>query len=106
MQHTQAEDSDIALGALAEVEPGGHFFGAEHTMERYQTEFYEPLVADFANIGTWQERGSFDATTRATKIWQGILRDFEAPDGSGDRLEPLDRYISTRTAKGGCAPEN
>ena len=103
---TQAEDSDIALGALAEVEPGGHFFGAEHTMERYQTEFYEPLVADFANIGTWQERGSLDATTRATSIWQGILRDFEAPEGSGDRLESLDRYISTRTAKGGCAPEN
>jgi len=103
---TYANTSDIALDALAEVEPGGHFFGAAHTMERYQTEFYEPLVADFSNIGTWEERGSIDATTRATGIWQGILRDFEPPEGSGDKLEALNNYISERAANGGCAPES
>ncbi|MEO0865150.1 MAG: trimethylamine methyltransferase family protein [Pseudomonadota bacterium] len=101
---TEAEDDDIALGALEEVQPGGHFFGAGHTMERYQTAFYEPLVADFANFGTWSERGSVDATTRATDIWKGILRDFTAPQGNGDQLEALSRHIANRTAAGGCAP--
>lgn len=103
---THADESDIALDALVEVQPGGHFFGAAHTMERYQTAFYEPLVADFANMGAWEESGSIDATTRATGIWQGILRDFVPPAGSGDRLEALNSYISARTAKGGCAPES
>lgn len=103
---TPADAAEIAMDALQEVQPGGHFFGAAHTMERYQTEFYEPLVADFANIGTWQERGSVDATTRATDIWQGILRDFVPPGENGDALAVLDRYIADRTAAGGCAPES
>ncbi|WP_299728007.1 trimethylamine methyltransferase family protein [uncultured Tateyamaria sp.] len=103
---TPADEAEIALEALEEVQPGGHFFGAAHTMERYQTEFYEPLVADFANIGTWEERGSIDATTRATGIWQGILRDFVPPVERDDRLDALDRYIATRTEAGGCAPES
>ena len=84
--------------------PGGHFFGAGHTMERYATEFYEPVVADFANFGTWEERGSVDATTRATDIWKGILRDFVPPQGNGDQLEALNRYIARRTQAGGCPP--
>lgn len=103
---TPAEDADIAMDALEEVQPGGHFFGAAHTMERYQTEFYEPLVADFSNIGTWEERGSQDATTRATDIWKGILRDFTPPAGSAERADRLTDYIARQTAKGGCAPES
>ncbi|MEO0381595.1 MAG: trimethylamine methyltransferase family protein, partial [Pseudomonadota bacterium] len=103
---TPAQEAEIALDALEEVQPGGHFFGAAHTMERYQTEFYEPLVADFANFGTWTERGNVDATTRATDIWKGILRDFEPPSGNDDRLEDLDRYIANATARGGCSPES
>ena len=41
-------DSAQTLDALAEISPGGHFFGSDHTMARYQTEFYEPLVADWS----------------------------------------------------------
>ncbi|WP_299139445.1 trimethylamine methyltransferase family protein [uncultured Tateyamaria sp.] len=103
---TAADDADIALDALEEVQPGGHFFGAAHTMERYQTEFYEPVVADFANIGTWEDRGSVDATHRATDVWKGILRDFTPPPNDADRLEALRKYIADRSAAGGCAPEN
>ncbi|MEL6565499.1 MAG: trimethylamine methyltransferase family protein [Pseudomonadota bacterium] len=101
---TPAEEAEIALDALEEVRPGGHFFGAAHTMERYATAFYEPVVADFANFGTWSERGSIDATTRATDIWKGILRDFTPPQGNGDRLAALDAYIAKRSAAGGCPP--
>ena len=101
---TPADEAEIALDALEEVQPGGHFFGAGHTMARYATEFYEPLVADFANIGTWQERGSVDATARATDIWKGILRDFNPPSANTDRLGDLHDYIARRTDAGGCAP--
>ena len=101
---TPAEDADIALDALQEVQPGGHFFGAAHTMERYQTAFYEPLVADFANFGTWEERGSLDATTRATDTWKTILRDFVPPTAPDNGMDELNRYIEARIAAGGCAP--
>ena len=103
---TLAEEAEIALKHCKKSQPGGHFFGAAHTMERYQTEFYDPLVADFANIGTWQDRGSVDATSRATDIWKSILRDFRPPQTDNARIEALHRYIADRTAAGGRAPES
>lgn len=102
----EADDDAIALTALAEVEPGGHFFGATHTMERYQTAFYDPVGMDWSNIGTWTERGAEDANMRATAIWKGILRDFEAPDVPAGKIAELDTYIAEKTAQGGALPES
>ena len=102
----EADDDAIALTALAEVQPGGHFFGATHTMERYQTAFYDPVGMDWSNIGSWTERGSQDANTRATAIWKGILRDFTAPDMPLGKVDELDAYIAEKTVRGGAAPES
>ncbi len=97
---------DIALDALREVQPGGHFFGAAHTMERYQTAFYEPMAGDWSNFGTWTERGGKDASERATGTWQSILNDFTAPELDGGRVEQLMASIERRTAAGGAEPES
>lgn len=102
----EADDDAIALTALAEVQPGGHFFGAPHTMERYQTAFYDPVAMDWSNIGTWEERGAQDANTRATAIWKSILRDFTPPDVPQDKIVALDAYIADHTAQGGAPPES
>lgn len=103
---TSADDADIALDALAEVGPAGHFFGASHTMQRYQTEFYEPLVADWSNFGTWTERGEQTASERATGIWKGILEADWRPEVDGARVEALEAYIAKRSAEGGALPES
>lgn len=102
----EADDDAIALTALAEVQPGGHFFGATHTMERYQTAFYDPVGMDWSNIGTWTERGSQDANTRATAIWKKILRDFTPPPLPDGKTDELDTYIAARSAAGGAPPES
>jgi trimethylamine--corrinoid protein Co-methyltransferase len=103
---TSADDAEIALDALTEVGPGGHFFGASHTMQRYQTEFYEPLVADWSNFGTWTERGEQTASQRATGIWKSILETDWRPDLDGARVEALNAYIAKRSAAGGALPES
>ncbi|MEL6959529.1 MAG: trimethylamine methyltransferase family protein [Pseudomonadota bacterium] len=103
---TDADDDAIALSALAEVEPGGHFFGAAHTMDRYQTAFYDPVGMDWSNIGTWTERGAEDANTRATAIWKGILRDFTPPAAPVGAVDTLDAFIAERSTAGGAAPES
>lgn len=103
---TPAEEADIALDALREVPPGGHFFGAAHTMERYQTAFYEPLVADWSNFGTWTENGSKSASERATGIWQTIVRDEPSIAVSPERNEALGEYITKRSQEGGAPPES
>ncbi|THD84224.1 trimethylamine methyltransferase [Aliigemmobacter aestuarii] len=100
-----ADMAALAYDAIAEVEPGGHFFAAQHTMERYQTAFYAPLVADLSNHGQWRENGSLTADQRATAIWQRVLADFTPPaacEGVAERLAP---YLAEGRRRGGVAPE-
>jgi len=103
---TAAGDAEIGLDALTEVAPGGHFFAAGQTMARYRTEFYEPLVADWSNFGTWTDRGAVDASTRATGIWKRILAEDPGPPIDEDRVAALDAFIRRRTSEGGAPPES
>ena len=76
--------------------PGGHFFGAEHTLARYRTAFYEPLLSDWQNHENWEAAGAMDATERATAIWQRVLEDYEQPAMPPERREALDAYVTRR----------
>ncbi|WP_170581837.1 trimethylamine methyltransferase family protein [Ruegeria arenilitoris] len=103
----QAGRAEIGFDtALSEVEPGSHFFAASQTMERYTTEFYEPHLHDYANFGTWTERGSVDANHRATAVWRDILNNFEPPAQDQPGLDAMRDFIARRTAEGGAPPES
>ncbi|MDH6232281.1 trimethylamine--corrinoid protein Co-methyltransferase [Mesorhizobium soli] len=101
---TPGDADAIGLDAIAEVQPGGHFFSAQHTMERYRTAFYEPLVADLSNFGTWTENGSRTATERANGVWKRVLADFQPPPSATACTEVLDEFIARRTRQGGAMP--
>lgn len=101
---THASPADIGLEAIKDVAPGGHFFSTEHTMQRYKTAFYEPLVADWSNYGTWEAAGEQTATERATAIWQQKLAEFEPPAMDPATVEALDAYIAKATEAGGAPP--
>ena len=92
--------------ALSQVAPTGHFFAAPQTMERYTTEFYPPIVHDYANFGTWTDRGAKDASTRATAVWEGILAAEPVLATPPDRMDALRAFIDRRTAEGGAPPES
>jgi len=72
-------EEELALEAIAEVPPGGHHFGTTHTLERYETAFYTPIVSDRQNFEAWQEGGSSDAAQRANTIWKKLLAEYEKP---------------------------
>ena len=105
-QPLKSDDAELAFEAIASVEPGSHFFGCEHTMARYQTAFYQPLVSDWSNYGRWQENGSLTATQRANGIWKKILADFEAPIMDISVYDELQAYVERRTSEGGAAPDS
>ncbi len=98
------DEASLALSAIAEVEPGGHFFATPHTMERYRTAFYEPLVSDRSNLGQWEEAGKPSVMDRANQIWQQRLEEFQPPSHDSTRLAQLDEFIAKRKQEGGAPP--
>jgi trimethylamine--corrinoid protein Co-methyltransferase len=105
-QPVSAEAADIGFDAIAEVEPGGHFFGAQHTMSRYQSAFYAPLVSDWRNFGAWTEDGAKTATQRANGIWKKVLADFTPPLLDVAVSDALEDYVQRRRREGGAPPES
>jgi trimethylamine--corrinoid protein Co-methyltransferase len=102
----QAGPSEIGYDALRAVQPSGHFFDANQTMERYATEFYEPVVHDYANFGTWTERGKQGASERATAVWQKIVADDPQVAFDPNALDKMQQFIAKRSAEGGAPPES
>jgi trimethylamine--corrinoid protein Co-methyltransferase len=86
----------LALDAIREVGPAGHFFGTAHTLERYENAFYAPLVSNWENFETFTERGRRDATGRANQIWKKILADYEQPPLDPGTDEALRDYVDRR----------
>ena len=44
--HRSLDDDQFALDGFAEVGPGKHFFGSQHTLRHYETAFYDPSLSD------------------------------------------------------------
>jgi trimethylamine---corrinoid protein Co-methyltransferase len=87
---------ELAFDAMSRVPTGGHFFGDEHTLARYENAFYAPMLSDWQNHGAWQEAGGLNATQRATKVWQAALADYKEPTLEPHIREELDAYIAKR----------
>ena len=99
------DEAELGFEAQQQVAPGGHFFGAPHTMARYEHAFYQPLVSNWQNYENWQLGGGKDATQRATDIWKRALEEYEQPALDPAVLEALDAYIARRReAIGGGEP--
>ncbi len=98
------EVSTATLGrdAIREVGPAGHFFGAAHTMARYETAFYQPMLSNWDNYDTWLERGSITAEQRANSIWKHLLADYQQPPIDAAILDQLNDYVARRKREGGA----
>jgi trimethylamine--corrinoid protein Co-methyltransferase len=92
------DPAEIAEGlkAIAAVPTGGHFFGADHTLARYETAFYKPLLSNWQNYENWELAGSLDATRRATQIWQKALEVYEQPPLDPAIDEALVAFVARR----------
>jgi trimethylamine--corrinoid protein Co-methyltransferase len=96
LQPVSTEGPELALDALARVQPGGHFFGDAHTLERYSTAFYQPMLSDWQNNEAWVEAGAADASERATAIWKKALEEYQQPQLDEARREALEAYVTKR----------
>lgn len=90
--------SAAALGyeAIAATPPGGHFFGADHTLARFETAFHHSMTADLRPFQTWAEDGARTATDRAQRIWKSLLEHYEPPPLDVAIAESIDAFVERR----------
>ena len=96
-------EDDLGFEAIKSVQTGGHFFGAQHTMERYETAFYQPILSDWTNYESWEAAGAHEAVERATLLWQKALGDYQEPTLDEPVREELEDYVAKRKEKIGSS---
>lgn len=87
---------ELGFDAIRDVPAGGHFFGAPHTMARYERAFYQPMLSDWRGYENWELAGAKEAGDRATALWQQALAEYEEPVMDPARREELEAYVAKR----------
>ena len=111
LEPVMVDEDTLAVDAIAEVQPGGHFFGATHTLERYEDVFYQPIVSDWRNFETWHEAGAHsggpacerDLEEAARGVRAAVHRSGRGRGPAGVRREAQARHRGGRGAAGAVA---
>jgi trimethylamine--corrinoid protein Co-methyltransferase len=99
---TATDPDSIAVETIAEVGPNGHFFGVQHTQDRYEEAFYSPFLSDWRNFEAWDLAGGVWTAERAHLMFKEIIANFEAPPMEAGRREELRDFVARRKAEGGA----
>lgn len=99
---TATTPDDIAVDAIGEVGGEGHFFGIQHTQDRYETAFYQPFLSDWRNYEGWEIAGGIWTAERAHHLFKEIVNTFEAPAMDIAVRDQLADFVARRKAEGGA----
>jgi len=93
------DNNSLGRNAYEDVEPAGHFLGSAHTLQNYETAYYEATMSDSESFEAWQEAGSRDSQQRANERFKKLLNDYESPAIDESRLEQLRDYVARRKSE-------
>jgi trimethylamine--corrinoid protein Co-methyltransferase len=99
---TATTPDDIAVDAIRDVGNDGHFFGIQHTQDRYTTAFYQPFLSDWRNYEAWEVAGGTWTAQRAHNVYKAILEDFVPPPMDEAIREELQAFVARRKSEGGA----
>ncbi|TMV13664.1 trimethylamine methyltransferase family protein [Arenibacterium halophilum] len=91
-------EEDQAMGAIAEVGPGGHYLGCAHTQANFKSAFWRTNLLDYKPFETWEEEGARDTVTLAAKRVETLLNTYQQPELDPGIAEALDAYVATKKA--------
>jgi len=99
---TQTGVDDIAIDAIREVGSSGHFFGVQHTQDRYEHAFHQPFISDWRNYEGWELAGGVWTADRAHNKYKEILADYKKPPMDEAVHEELRNFVDRRVSEGGA----
>ncbi|MEM7326480.1 MAG: trimethylamine methyltransferase family protein [Actinomycetota bacterium] len=105
LQPLTVDDPSMAVEAIGEVGPGGHFFGVQHTQDRYRDAFFAPMISDWRNFESWVEAGSPTADQKAAELSRTLLAEYREPALEPSVGQELQEFVDRRIAEGGVATD-
>ena len=87
-----------AMGAIAEVGPGGHYLGCAHTQANFKTAFWRSDLFDYKPFETWDEEGARDTQTLATARVAKLLETYQQPKLAPEVESRLRAYVADKKA--------
>ncbi len=94
----EISDETLAMDALQEVGPGGHFLGAAHTQRNFESAFFRSSIADNNSYEQWLADGQLDAAQRANARWKEQLAGYTGPELDPGIDEALLAFMTERKA--------
>jgi trimethylamine---corrinoid protein Co-methyltransferase len=101
LQPIDTSEDALAVEAIRDVGPGGHFFGTAHTLARYSDAFYAPMVSDWRNYQQWSAAGSPDAYQKCNSVYKQALKDYVEPPMDQSVRDALNDFVDRRISEGG-----
>jgi trimethylamine--corrinoid protein Co-methyltransferase len=98
LKGVDVSENGQAMDAIAEIGPGNHYLGCEHTKANFRTAFYRSPIADNNSFEQWKEDGELDLTQRANASYKRQLEEYQPPTIDPGVDEALLAYIAQRKA--------
>ena len=87
-----------AMGAIAEVGPGGHYLGCAHTQANFKSAFWRTDLLDYKPFETWDEEGARDTQTLASARVKKLLDTYQQPALDPEIEARLRAYVAEKKA--------
>ncbi|MFT4961918.1 MAG: trimethylamine--corrinoid protein Co-methyltransferase [Paracoccaceae bacterium] len=94
----EMDENAQAMGAIAEVGPGGHYLGCEHTQANFKEAFWRSEVFDYKPFETWEEDGACDTQTLAARRVAYLIDNYQQPALDPEIAARLAAYVAEKKA--------
>ncbi|SMX48358.1 trimethylamine methyltransferase family protein [Maliponia aquimaris] len=94
----QVDDDTLAMDAIREVGPGGHYLGCAHTQANFKSAFWRSELFDYKPYEQWSEEGARDTVTLASARVKHLLDTYQQPAMDPGVHEALHAYVAQKKA--------
>ncbi|WP_028092175.1 trimethylamine methyltransferase family protein [Pseudodonghicola xiamenensis] len=92
------DENAQAMGAIAEVGPGGHYLGCAHTQANFKEAFWRSDLLDYKPFETWEEEGARDTQALASARVAHLLNSYQQPALDPEIAAALNAYVAAKKA--------